>query len=149
MPTTNVNLLAKEVLRAVVSEVESAFSDEGYADVDRRVWAGDVPDDALDPWCIIEVVDDIHSDYEDKDSPVEVVFMGVSLFATEDGATNPYVAALDLAKRTTQRMTDETFSVSGLTVFENRLGLTEPASQTGPEKVNLYGFTNQFEIHVE
>lgn len=149
MPQPKLQLLSKEVLKAVVSEVEGAFSDEGYADNDRRVFAGDVPDTALDPWALIEVVDNAPSGREDKDSPVEVVFMGVSLFATEDGATNPYVAALDLSKATTQRITDSTFSVSGQSVYNARLTLSEPASQTGPEQVNLFGFTLQFEFHLE
>jgi len=149
MPRPNVNLLAKGVLKAVVSETESAFSDEGYSDVGRRVWSGSVPDTALDPWALLEVVDDIHSDLEDKESPIEVVFIGASFFATEDGATNPYTAALDLAKNQVKKMTDDTFSVSGHTVYEQRLNLTEPASQTGPEQVDLFGFTVQHEIHLE
>lgn len=149
MPQPNVNLLAKEVLKATLSEIKTTFTDEGYSDVDRRVWSGSVPDTALDPWVVLEIVDNLHSDMEDKETPMEVVFIGASFYATEDGATNPYIAALDLAKQATKKMTMETFSVSGQDVYANRHSLTEPASQAGPEQVDLFGFTVQFEIHLE
>jgi hypothetical protein len=149
MPTSGIKLLAKEVLTSVVQEVRGAFDDEGYKNPKKRVFSGDVPDTALDPYALLEVNDNVHSDYEDKGSPVEVVFIGVSIFATETGATKPYVAALDLSKSAASRITDEGFDVEGLTVFENRLGLNESASLTGPEQISIFGFSQQYEIHVE
>jgi hypothetical protein len=149
MPKQALQYLSKDVVEATISVADNAFVDEGYTEVDKRVWTADVPDYALDPWCRITTDDVGHStSYETKDSPVEVHFVSVDLFATEVGVDTPYDSVESLAKRVVQNMS-EGFSVSGHTVHEVRVNVAEPISLTGPEQTDLFGRGLQFEVHLE
>jgi hypothetical protein len=149
MPATSIKFLAKEVREAVVSEVDSAFSTEGFSDVDERVWVADVPDYAEDPYAAIEISDVVPSpNAESKDCAAEAVFVDITIYATENGTDSPYDDVEALAKQVTQNMTGG-FSISGHTVFEVRLNAAQPVSSTGPEQVDLFGRGLQFEIDLE
>lgn len=149
MPKDALQYLTREVVEATVAVVDSAFADEGYSNVEQRVWTADVPDYAGDPWAQL-AVDDVgpSTQYEAKDSPVEVEFVSVDLFATESGTATPYDDVEALASRVTQNMT-KGFTVSGHTVHEVRVNVAEPISLTGPQQADLFGRGLQFEIHLE
>lgn len=149
MPSSGLSYLSNDVLKAVISEVDAAFSSEGLSDVDSRVWSADVPDHAADPWALVEVLDNTHSEQsEDKDSPVEAIFIGVDVFGTEQGTNTPYDDVEALAKQVVQNMTGG-FTVANHTIYEVRLNFSEPVSSTGPEQVDLFGRSMQFEVHIE
>lgn len=149
MPSDALKFLAKEVREAVVSEVDSSFSTEGFADVDERVWVADVPDYAEDPYAAIEIADVVPApNAEDKDSPAEAVFVDVQAYATENGTDSPYDDVEAVSEQVVQNMTDG-FSISGHTVHEVRLNAAQPVSSTGPEQVDLFGRGLQFEISLE
>lgn len=149
MPKEALQYLTSEVVEATVSVVDAAFAGEGYGNVDERVWTADVPDYARDPWAQLAVDDVGHSTaYESKDSPVEVHFVSVDLFATEAGTATPYDDVEALASVVTQNMT-KGFTVSGHTVHEVRVNVAEPISLTGPEQADLFGRGLQFELHLE
>lgn len=149
MPTDALQFLAKEAREAVVSEVDSAFSTEGFSDVDERVWVADVPDYAEDPYAAIEVSDVVPSPAaEDKDSPAEAIFVDVSVYATENGTDSPYDDVEAVSKQVVQNMTGG-FSISGHSVHEVRINAAQPVSSTGPEQVDLFGRGIQFEITLE
>ena len=149
MPEQGIQLLAKEALEAAVPLVKTVYQNQGYSSVDKRVWTQDVPESSPEPWSVFEIADDTHSQYEDKESPVEVVFLGIDHFATEAGATRPYMAALEIAKAVTTEMTGDSLSVDGHTIYDIRQQLNEPLSLTGSEQTNIYGFGQQYEIHIE
>lgn len=149
MPKPALQYLTQEVVAAVISVVDDAFSAEGFANVDNRVWTADVPDYAGDPWALVNDTDVSHSQsFEDKDSPVETHFLNISIFATQAGTDTPYADVEAVAQHVVQNMTDG-FTVSGRTVHQTRINEAEPINMTGPEQTDLFGRSLLIELHLE